>query len=233
MYSILNHKSLLVHNQDPTAGDIDEIERALQMPYNPFDRLRKYIFVMLGDVNTNDVNNSATDQLDLTFLHVVYTFLASLLLQSLLVAMMSETYARERENEGFAMWWMYRACVVLCREKQHNKRDRNRLRLGEDLDVGKANPECRPFFDISVGGMHDIIDSRKTVDHTLSTNFLLRQILQNIDGTIQRFAHMEESIHELVHSRTPEHSRARDHSRTRESTLLEEVVQMWRADSNH
>ena len=190
-----------MHNQDPTADDIDQIERALQTPYNPFDRLRKYIFVMLGDVNTNDVNNSATDQLDLTFLHVVYTFLASLLLQSLLVAMMSETYARERENEGFAMWWMYRAGVVLCRENQHNKRDRNRLRLGDDLDVGNPNPECRPFFNISVGGMHDIIDSHKTIDHTLSTTFLLKQILQNIDGTNQRFAQMEEKIQELVHAR--------------------------------
>jgi hypothetical protein len=193
VYSILNHKSLLVHNKDSnmTANDIEDVERELQMPYDPFDRVRAYIFVMLGDVNTNDVNNLATNQLDLTFLHVTYTFLASLLLQSLLVAMMSETYSRERENEGFAMWWMYHAGVVLCHERQlerWNKAGHLRYRLGEcgDLDPGQAPPECSPFFDISVSGGH-LMDSGKNIDHALTTNFLLRKFLENFEGNINRF----------------------------------------------
>jgi len=174
-----------------TANDIEDVERELQMPYDPFDRVRAYIFVMLGDVNTNDVNNSATNQLDLTCLHVVYLFLASLLLQSLLVAMMSETYSRERENEGFAMWWMYHAGVVLCHERQlkwWNKAGYLRHRLGEcgDLDPGQAHSECRPFFDISVIGGH-LMDSGMKKDHALSTNFLLRKFLDNFDGNVKTF----------------------------------------------
>ena len=77
------------------------------------------------------------------------TFLASLFLQSLLVTMMSETYAHERENEGFDLWWMHHAGVVLYHERQGG-RERERYRLGEDLDPDKANPECRPFFVISL-----------------------------------------------------------------------------------
>jgi len=189
MYSILNHKSLLVHNKDSnmTANDIEDVERELRMPYDPFDRFRAYIFVMLGDVDTKDVNNSVTNQLDLTIFHVIYTFLASLLLQSLLVAMMSETYARERENEGFVLWWMYHAGVVLCHEREGGSRERERHRFGADLDPGKVNPECRPFFDISLSGGHDVIDSGKSIDHALTTNFLLRKFLENIDGNINRF----------------------------------------------
>ncbi len=52
---------------------------------------------------------------------MTYTFLASLLLQNLLVAMMSETYAHERENEGFDLWWMQHAGVVLCHEREGGK----------------------------------------------------------------------------------------------------------------
>jgi hypothetical protein len=175
-----------------TANDIEDVERELQMPFDPFDRVRAYIFVMLGDVNTNDVNNLATNQLDLTFLHVTYTFLASLLLQSLLVAMMSETYSRERENEGFAMWWMYHAGVVLCHERHFKKMFKKkhlRHRLGEsgDLHPGQGNPESLPFFDISVSGGHDLMDSGKNIDHALTTNFLLRKFLENFDGNINRF----------------------------------------------
>jgi hypothetical protein len=105
------------------------------------------------------------------------------------VAMMSETYSRERENEGFAMWWMYHAGVVLCHERQFKKMFKAghlRHRLGEpDLDPGQAHPESLPFFDISVSGGH-LMDSGKNIDHALTTNFLLRKFLENFDGNINR-----------------------------------------------
>ncbi len=80
--------------------------------------------------------------MDLTIFHLVYTFLASLLLQSLLVAMMSETYAREREAEGLAMWWMLHAQLVLHCERLLWDSEKRSFRYGKDNDPGKAHSQC-------------------------------------------------------------------------------------------
>ena len=140
MYSILNHKNLIVYRDShPTFVDTDGV---ITSSYGPFDRLRRYVFVMLGDVNTQDLQTEVTNQVDLTIFHLVYTFLASLLLQSLLVAMMSETYAREREAEGLAMWWMLHAQLVLHCERLLWDSEKRSFRYGKDNDPGKAHSQC-------------------------------------------------------------------------------------------
>ena len=43
---------------------------------------------------------------------------STLLLFNLIIAMMGETYHREKTNAGAAMWWMIREMQVLDWEKQ-------------------------------------------------------------------------------------------------------------------
>jgi hypothetical protein len=183
VYSILNHKNVMVYRDShPTFVDTDGV---IPSSYGPFDRLRRYVFVMLGDVNTQDLQTEVTNQVDftklsggfddfgkltffhlvytsglhtgefdnlvctqvdLTIFHLVYTFLASLLLQSLLVAMMSETYAREREAEGLAMWWMLHAQLVLHCERLLWASEKRSFRYGTDNDPGKTHAQCVCFL---------------------------------------------------------------------------------------
>jgi hypothetical protein len=54
---------MVYRDSHPTFADTDGV---IASSYGPFDRLRRYVFVMLGDVNTQDLQTEVTNQVDLT-----------------------------------------------------------------------------------------------------------------------------------------------------------------------
>ena len=105
--SIIVHKNYILHREEiPTdfEGVIKQTVMDGDNPFVPFDQMLSYTFVMLGEVQHSAITTSGFSTWDQRIIHVLYNVLATLLLQNLIIAMMSDTYASERKVEGYAMW---------------------------------------------------------------------------------------------------------------------------------
>jgi hypothetical protein len=162
----------------------------------PFDQARAYIYVMLGNVVVPELITTGLDQNDVTILHTIYTLLATLMLQSLIVAMMGNTYARESEHQGLAMWWMNHASVVLRYERNLREKKRQKYRFGTDNSPGSDHPACRPFFNVVVGHDNDTADSLSKVKKHITT----QDMLKNVNGSFAQLDSNIELLHESMHS---------------------------------
>ena len=118
---IIVHKNYILHRDNPLDTARVDLEKQKVVdgdyPYVPFGQMLSYVFVMMGEVAHTSVTTAGFSQPDQKLIHVVYNIIATLLLQNLIIAMMGDTYARERQNEGYAMWWMNHAHLVLKYER--------------------------------------------------------------------------------------------------------------------
>jgi ankyrin repeat protein len=169
---IVNRDIIDLEKQSVLAGD---------MPFMPFDQIMSYISVMLGEVQHPSVTTQGFQTALQRFMHIIYNIIATLLLQNLIIAMMGDTYARERENEGFAMWWMNHASLVLRYERRISRRNRIRHRTGTDLNKGDDFPECRPYFSVTVGPDKQMEDVWNNATRHVSSE----ELNDNIDAHFQ------------------------------------------------
>jgi len=71
---------------------------------NTLDFVKYYVLVTLGDVSQPVVWYAGRSNYYIWMMHIIFLVLSTLLLLNLIIAMMGETYAREKSNEGAAMW---------------------------------------------------------------------------------------------------------------------------------
>ena len=71
---------------------------------NTLDFVKYYVLVTLGDVSQPLVWQAGKTNWFIWMMHILFLVLSTLLLLNLIIAMMGETYAREKSNEGAAMW---------------------------------------------------------------------------------------------------------------------------------
>ena len=76
--------------------------------------------------------------------------LSTQLMLNLIIAMMGETYAREKTNEGLAMWWMMKAACVLDYERHLSRDKRIAHRSGIDPFTSGQDRETVPFFRVDI-----------------------------------------------------------------------------------
>jgi hypothetical protein len=160
------------------------------MPYIPFDQMLAYSYVMLGEVGHLATSTKGLNTEDQIFIHVLFIIMSTLLLLNLIIAMMGDTYGRERQKEGFAMWWMHHASMVLKYERRLNKKDRERFRSGIDSAQGEDYPNTRPFFKMSVGPDESLEGAWSISPKSVTTEDLLK-------GSNDHFHNMEDSLEVL------------------------------------
>ena len=117
---------------------------------NTFDCVKYYLFVTLGDVSQPMVWVAGKHSPYIWILHVIFLVLSTLLLLNLIIAMMGETYAREKTNEGAAMWWMMKADRVLDYESQLSYAQKVRYRTGIDPFTPGKSKESLPYYRVEV-----------------------------------------------------------------------------------
>ena len=160
------------------------------MPYIPFDQMLAYSYVMLGEVGHLATSTKGLNTEDQIFIHVLFIIMSTLLLLNLIIAMMGDTYGRERQKEGFAMWWMHHASMVLKYERRLNKKDRERFRSGIDSAQGDDYPNTRPFFKMSVGPDESLEGAWSISPKSVTTEDLLK-------SSNDHFHNMEDSVEVL------------------------------------
>ena len=77
---------------------------------NTLDFVKYYVLVTLGEVSQPAVWHAGQSNSYIWVMHIVFLILSTLLLLNLIIAMMGETYAREKSNEGAAMWSVVHVC---------------------------------------------------------------------------------------------------------------------------
>jgi len=65
---------------------------------------------------------------------------------NLIIAMMGDTYSKDKEKEGYIQWWMLYASVVLKYEKRLQRDSCIIHRCGILLDPSAPRPGAEPFF---------------------------------------------------------------------------------------
>ena len=192
--SIITRKNFLVHEDlimsNPEALAAAQKVVSPDMPYIPFDQMLTYSYVMLGEVGHLATSTKGLNTEDQIFIHVVFIIMSTLLLLNLIIAMMGDTYGRERQKEGFAMWWMHHASMVIKYERRLNQRDRERFRFGIDSAQGEDHPNTRPFFRTSVGLDESLEGAWSIAPKSVTTEDLLK-------SSSDHFHIMEDSLEVL------------------------------------
>lgn len=163
---------------------------------NTMDCVKYYLFVTLGDVSQPIVWVAGRYTTYIWILHVIFLVLSTLLLLNLIIAMMGETYAREKTNEGAAMWWMMKAARVLDYETQLSYAQRAHLRTGIDPFTAGREKETLPYYRVEVTEAEedeDVAVGRATKCRTFEDlHKVINQRFERVDARQRRF--MDEQI---------------------------------------
>ena len=108
------------------ANDVNGQGLNLTAPLSNLDFMKYYLLVTMGEVEQPAIKSAGNNENEtigsfVWMLHFIFLMVSTLLLFNLIIAMMGETYHREKTNAGAAMWWMIRAMQVLDWEKQLTK----------------------------------------------------------------------------------------------------------------
>ena len=129
------------------ANDVNGQGLNLTAPLSNLDFMKYYLLVTMGEVEQPAIKSAGNRENEtigsfVWMLHFIFLMVSTLLLFNLIIAMMGETYHREKTNAGAAMWWMIRAMQVLHWEKQ--------LTEGEFINRKQHNAAhgCLDCFDL-------------------------------------------------------------------------------------
>lgn len=202
--SIIIHKNYILHRSKiPTdsEGNMKQFVMDGDNPIVPFDQMLSYTFVMLGEVQHLAVTTSGFSTWDQKIIHILYNIVATLLLQNLIIAMMSDTYASERQAEGYAMWWMNHASTVLRYQNRLPRHKRIRYRSGTDNNPGADYPECRSFFQVIVGPDEQMEDAWSVDEKEVSTGELQTYVTQRFHEVDAKLHDTVETLHQSINVR--------------------------------